>query len=245
SMADMLNAAVKDGRFDVFLMAYNFIQEDLGAEVIKNCMKEGIGVSLMKVNPVGKYYVIRDRIKKLEEEGKKVHPLYREGIVRFKHQMEMAEPFVKKYNLTRPEEVRDAAIRFVLSDTGVGTVCCSMRNFDHIDSYIGLSGQALTTEDVTKLSGFKEGPGIFYCRQGCNQCESVCPSELRISDMMRYNHYYDAHQREKYAMKKYLSLKGKDASLCVDCEGYCESSCSYGLPVQGLLSMVHENLSLA
>jgi len=245
SMADMLNAAVKDGRFDVFLMAYNFIQEDLGAEVIKNCMKEGIGVSLMKVNPVGKYYTIRDRIKKLEEEGKKVHPLYKEGIVRFKRQMEMAESFVKKYNLTRPEEVRDAAIRFVLSNDGVGTVCCSMRNFDHIDSYIGLSGQTLTKADVTKLSGFREGPGIFYCRQGCNECESSCPEELKISDMMRYNHYFDAHNREKYAIKKYMALNGKDARLCAECEGYCESSCSYELPVQGLLSMVHKNLSLA
>ncbi len=245
SMSDMLNAAVEDGRFDVFLMAYNFIQEDLGAEVIEKCRKEGIGVTLMKVNPVGKYYAVRDRIKKLEEEGKKVHPLYKEGIVRFKRQMEMAESFIKKYDLNQPGEIRDAAIRFVLSNTGVGTVCCSMRNFDHLDSYIGLSGQKLTAVEEVKLSGYREGPGIYYCRQGCNECESVCPSHLRISDMMRYNHYFDAHGREKVAMGKYMALDKKDASLCAECSGYCESACPYGLPVQGLLSMVHKNLSLA
>ncbi len=243
-MATILNEAVKDGRFDLFLMAYNFIQEDLGAEVIENCKKENIGVTLMKVNPVGKYYVIRDRIKKMEEEGKKLHKLYREGIVRFKKKADLAEGFIKKYDLTNPKEISNGAVKFVLGNSNVSTVVCSMRNFDHIDEFISLSGTKLTEPEKKKLSLYKEGPGQLYCRHGCSECESSCPSELKISDIMRYNHYYDAHLREKYAIKKYLSLNGKDARLCADCEGYCESSCSYELPVQGLLSMAHNNLSL-
>lgn len=244
SMTTMLNAAVKDGRFDIFLMAYNFIQEDLGAEVIKNCTKEGIGVTLMKVNPVGKYYMVRDRIRKLEEEGKDVHPLYREGIVRFKKQADMAEGFIRKYDLTDPAKIRAGAIRFVLSNPGVHTVCCSMRSFDHIDEFISLSGQVLTDPERERLSQYKEGPGRLYCRHGCSECESSCPEKLQISDMMRYNHYFDAHNREKYAIQKYMSLNGKNASRCTACKGPCETACPYGLPVQGLLSMAHNNLSL-
>ncbi len=244
AMATILNEAVKDGRFDVFLMAYNFIQEDLGAEVIKNCTKENIGVTLMKVNPVGSYYKIRDTIKKLESKKKKVDPLYREGIVRFKKKAESAEEFIEKYDLKNPKEIKNAAIKYVLANKGVSAVACSMRNFDHIEEFLSLSGKVLTEPERKQLSYYREGPGQLYCRHGCNECESSCPSELKISDMMRYNHYFDAHNREKYAIKKYMALNGKDAGLCVDCEGYCESSCSYDLPVQGLLSMVHNNLSL-
>ncbi|MCK5222815.1 MAG: hypothetical protein KAR14_14605, partial [Candidatus Aminicenantes bacterium] len=244
TMATILNEAVKDGRFDVFLMAYNFIQEDLGAQVIENCIKEGIGVTLMKVNPVGSYYKIRDTIKKLESEGKKVHPLYREGIVRFKKKAESAEEFIEKYDLKNPKDIKNAAVKFVLSNKSVNTVACGMRNFDNVEEFLSLSGQVLTEPEKKQLSYYKEGPGQLYCRHGCNECESSCPEELKISDIMRYNHYYDAHLREKYAIKKYLSLNGKDARLCADCEGYCESSCSYELPVQGLLSMAHNNLSL-
>ncbi len=243
-MAAILNEAVKDGRFDIFLMAYNFIQEDLGAEVIKNCVKENIGVTLMKVNPVGKYYVIRDRIKKLEKEGKKVHPLYRKGIGRFKKKADEAEKFIKKYNLNNPRKIRNGAVRYVLGNKGVSSVVCTMQNFDLADEFIGISGTKLTLTESKTLLRYKEGPGRLYCRHGCNDCESSCPSGLKINDIMRYNHYYDAHNREKYAMKKYLELNGKDAGLCTECEGYCESSCSYGLPVQGILSMVHKNLSL-
>ena len=243
-MATILNEAVKDGRFDVFLMAYNFIQEDLGAEVIENCIKENIGVTLMKVNPVGKYYVISDRIKKLKAEGKKVHPLYLEGVVRFKKKAANAERFIKKYDLNDPNEISNGAIKFVLGNKGVSSVVCSMNNFDHIDKFVSLSGTKLSEPEKRKLSLYKEGPGQLYCRHGCSECESICPSGIKVSDIMRYNHYFDAHDRQKYAIRKYMSLNGKDAGLCVDCEGYCESSCTYDLPVQGLLSMAHKNLSL-
>ncbi len=209
AMATILNEAVKDGRFDVFLMAYNFIQEDLGAQVIDNCKKEGVGVTLMKVNPVGSYYKTRDAIKKLESENKKVHPLYREGIVRFKKRAESAEGFIKKYDLKNPREISDAAIKFVLSNKGVNAVCCAMRNFDHIDEFLGLSGKVLTEPERKKLSQYKEGPGQLYCRHGCNECEPSCPENLKISDMMRYNHYFDAHNREKYAIQKYMASKWK------------------------------------
>ena len=174
----------------------------------------------------------------------KVHPLYLEGVVRFKEKADKAESFIKKYDLNDPKEISDGAIKFVLGNKGVSSVVCSMNNFDHIDKFINLSGAKLSEPEKKKLSLYKVGPGQLYCRHGCSECESSCPSELKISDIMRYNHYFDAHDRQKYAIRKYMLLDGKDAGLCVDCEGYCESSCSYDLPVQGLLSMAHNNLSL-
>jgi ferredoxin len=61
---------------------------------------------------------------------------------------------------------------------------------------------------------------------------------------MRYNHYFAAQGKEKWAMKQYAQLPVK-ADLCENCTGICENSCPYGVPVHGLLDMAHKTLSLA
>ena len=62
---------------------------------------------------------------------------------------------------------------------------------------------------------------------------------------MRYHHYYTAQGKEKYALKKYHQLKSAKADLCMNCPGYCEKACSYGVPIQGMLIMAHHDLTLA
>ncbi|MCX6556419.1 MAG: aldo/keto reductase [Candidatus Aminicenantes bacterium] len=79
SMEKVLLAAAADGRFDVFLMAYNFLQREAGQKVLEACAAKKIGVTLMKVNPAGKYQGLKDRVEALKKEGKEVDPLYIEG----------------------------------------------------------------------------------------------------------------------------------------------------------------------
>lgn len=240
----VIGAAAEDGRFDVFLFVYNFIQKNSGEAILKICREKNIGTTLMKTNPVGGYNMIKEQMKALENEGKKVPPVYNMILPRYKLKADKADAFIKKYNLQNNNQIRDAAIRFVLSNPGVNAVCISYRNFDDVENYIRLSGSKMTDSDKAMLAAYKEGCGAFYCRHACGQCEPRCPHGVPVNTIMRYNHYFGAQRREKYAMLEYAKLNSSKADLCQDCEGYCETSCPYGVPIQGLLILAHNRLTL-
>jgi predicted aldo/keto reductase-like oxidoreductase len=244
SMEKILTAAAEDGRFDVFLLAYNFIQADNGKKVLELCKKKGIGTTIMKKNPIGSYYRIKQYIDRTKKAGKEPNKLYMASIDRFKKKADQGEWFVKKYNLQDQAEIRDAAIRWVLNDPNVNSVCCSIRNFDQIDQFLKLSGSNLSIYDKKKLAAYKEGLGDLYCRHACGECESDCPKGVQVNTIMRYHHYYAAQGKEKYALKKYALLKSPKADLCMNCQGYCERACPYGVPIQGLLNLAHHDLTL-
>jgi len=146
-MEKVLLAAADDGRFDVFLMAYNFLQEDQAERVLEVCKEKKIGTALMKSTPAHKYYGLKSRVEQLEKEKKEIHPLYKEGLVRFKGWLDRAEKFIKKYDLKSPEEIREASIRFVLDNPNVSTVCCSLKNYDELEQILPLSGSKLSDWD--------------------------------------------------------------------------------------------------
>ena len=143
SMDKVLLAATEDGRFDVFLLAYNFLQMDQAERVLEVCQQKKIGATLMKTTPVAKYYIIKSRVDQLEKEGKEVPAFYKDGLQRYKEKADRAEQFIKKYNLQNPEEIRAAAIKFVLSNPRVNTVCCSLQTYDEMERILALSGQKL------------------------------------------------------------------------------------------------------
>jgi Fe-S-cluster-containing dehydrogenase component len=62
---------------------------------------------------------------------------------------------------------------------------------------------------------------------------------------MRYNHYFEAQGREKYAMTQYAAIPGAKADSCLTCSGFCETACPYDVPIQGKLILAHHQLSLA
>ncbi len=245
SMETMLLAAVEDGRFDVFLLAYNFLQMDMGDKVLAACREKGVGTTLMKVNPVGNYLGIKTRIEQWREEGRDIHPLYIEGLERYSEKARLAEPFIDKYNLKKPEEIRAAAVRFCLANPDVNTVCLSIRNFADMEQMLALSGSVPAERDEILLGAFQEGCGQLYCRHACNTCEAYCPQQVPVNRILRYNHYFEAQGREKFAMSKYARLKNHNASACLQCSGVCEKHCPHQLPVQGMLSTAHLRLSLA
>lgn len=245
TMEKMLLAAANDGRFDVFLLAYNFLQMDQGERVLEVCKREKIGTVLMKTTPVAKYHILKSRVEQLEKEGKEIHPLYREGLVRFKNKADKAEQFIKKYDLKDPDETREAAIRFVLENPKVNTVCCSLRTYDEMERILRLSGSKLSDWDKQRLEAYKEGCGELYCRHACGVCEPRCPQSVPVNTIMRYYHYFIAQAREREAMLKYADIPGAKADTCRECPGYCEAACPYKVPIQGLLLLAHEQLSLA
>jgi len=244
-MGKVLLAAAEDGRFDVYLMTYNFLKQEQSEEVLKVCKEKGIGTTLMKTNPVGSYFGIKEAIARLEKEGKDVPEFYTKALAKFKTKYEEAEGFLKQYNLEDPAAIKEAALKFCLSNPHVNAICLSFRNFDDVDKYVKLSGTRLTPADETALSAYSRSFGQFYCRHACGLCETQCPHNVRVNTVMRFNHYFAAQGREKYAMERYASLQAGKADVCQNCTGHCESACPYNVPVRMLLSLAHRNLTLA
>ncbi|UCC39656.1 MAG: aldo/keto reductase [Candidatus Aminicenantes bacterium] len=245
TMEKVLLAAAEDGRFDVFLMAYNFLQMDQAEKVLEVCKDRKIGAALMKSTPIAIYYSLKSRLEQLEKEEKEIHPLYSSGLERYREKYDRAQDFIKKYNLQNQTEIRDAAVRFVLDNPNVNTVCCLPKTHDELEQFLLLSGTKLKDWDKAKLSAYREGCGELYCRHACGICEPQCPHTVPVNTIMRYNHYFMAQGREKEGMEKYAAIPGAKADKCGSCSGYCETACPYNVPIQGMLLLAHNQLSLA
>jgi aryl-alcohol dehydrogenase-like predicted oxidoreductase len=247
TMEEILLKAAEDGRFDVMLLVYNFLQPEAGEKILRACQEKNIGATLMKTNPVGRYQLLKDRVEALKKEGKEDSAQMKRLLDRLesaKKTADEAEWFIQKYNLTNPAEIRTAATRFGLSHPAVATVLARTNSFEDMDQFLKASGTTLSSKEFTKLEAYSQGPGKFYCRHACGLCETSCPHQVPVNTIMRYNHYFEAQGQEKYALGKYAALTTARADLCENCDGHCESHCVYGVPIQGLLILAHMNLSL-
>ena len=244
TMEKILLAAADDGRFDVFLMAYNFLKRDNAERVLEACGKKRIGVALMKTTPIAIYYNLKSRIEALEKEKKEINSLYADGLKRYKEKFDAAQEFIQTHDLKNPEEIREAAIRFVLGNPNVHTACCQTQTYDALNAAVKLSGTRLTVADNAKLDAYREGCGNLYCRHACGVCEPACPWGVPVNTILRYQHYFAAQRREKEAMGFYASIPGVRADICHDCSAPCEAACPYGVPVQGMLLVAHDALSM-
>ena len=244
SMDKILLAAVADGRFDVFLLAYNFLQMDGGEKVLQACQEKNIGAVIMKSTPVAKYYKIKASVEKMKEQGKEVNPFYKEGLERYEKMMAQAEGFLEKYDLKDPAEIKDAAIRFVLDNPKVSAVCCSLQTYEEAERALKLSGSTLSDMDKARLAQYEKAAGQLYCRHACGLCEPDCPHGVPVNTIMRYHHYFATQGREKEAMLNYDRIPGANASVCAGCPGHCESVCPHNIPIQGMLLLAHNQLTL-
>ena len=255
-MEKILLAAAEDGRFDVVLMAYNFLKDDRGERVLEVCSQKNIGTTLMKVNPIRSYNEMKEWFEKnllsksKEEREKQIRKAAEEGVSiedaerRMEKKVENAQEFIKRHNLKNDKEIRDAAIRFVLSNPNVNTVCYTLQNYSEAHEFLKLSGSRLTSRDKELLASYSRECGSLYCRHACGLCEPACPHQVPVNTIMRFDHYFVAQGREKHAMTEYAALESQKADRCQDCEGYCESACPYGVPVRFLLAAAHQTLTL-
>lgn len=245
SLDTILLSAVNDGRFDVILLAYNFANKDIAEKVLDACEQKNIGTIIMKSNPVQLFDVFGARRDKMIESGKEVD-MYTQGYYdKYKKMNDAAKSFFSSYGIKDEKEFRDAASRFVLSNAKAHTTIWDFQNFDEVERMIGLSGQKLTASDVNVLNGFEKHLGHTTCRMGCNDCEAACPQHIPINKILRYNYYFSVKKQEKRAMTKYAQMNlPKPSELCLDCEGHCETACSYGVWTRPLLAAARQNLEL-
>jgi len=243
-MEDVIMAAAEDGRFDVALFVYNFLQKDQGEQIIRACRARDMGVTLMKTDPINLYAGIRASLEQTEQRGRQVQESRRQIAREYEAYVSRAEAFKQEYGIQSESDARAAATKFVLNNPDVHSVCSTINTFDMLEAFVHLSGQKLSDEESALLNGYEDLLGQYYCRHACGVCEPSCPHQVPVNTIMRYNHYFEAHGREKLAMQKYVKLESPAVDHCMDCPGHCEGACPYGVPVRGLLANARRNLTL-
>lgn len=243
-MDGIIGLAAEDGRFDVVLFVYNYLQREMGENILKICQEKSIGTTLMKTNPVREYIEFKDLLDEIKESGREVPEWLVNRVALYKGRVDQSEDFKKKYNLKTYDQVRDAAVRFVLGHPGVNTVTFSFSTYDQLSAWAALSGTKLEESEAKMLADYKSASGGLYCRHACGECESFCPNRVPVNTIMRFNHYFRAQGRERDAIKMYADLAGSRADACTDCAGHCELACPHGVPIQGLLTLAHQTLTI-
>jgi len=244
SMETVLLAAAQDSRFDVFLLAHNFLKEDQSERVLEVCAQKKIGTTLMKTNPIRSYRLFQQwLINARTSKGEELDANDRKNLARFEAKVHNAQDFVKKHNLKNDKEIKDAALKFCLTNPHVNTVCLTVMSYEEAENALRLSGSCLEPGESSLLSAYREDCGGLYCRHACGVCEPACPHQVPVNTIMRYDHYFVSQGREKHAMAQYAALQ-LQADRCEGCAGYCELACPYGLPVKALLCSAHQTLAL-
>jgi uncharacterized protein len=245
TMEQIIGTAVEDGRFDFVLFVYNYLQKEMGENILKECAKKNIGTVLMKTDPFGGSYLsVLELVKNSINEKKPIPEYYKNIYDKIIDKQNKAESYLQKYQLFDNNARRLAAMSFVLNNPSVHSVLISFKSYDDINNYVKFSGSRLTSQSNSIIDSLGKTFSYLYCRHACGICESHCPFKVPINTIMRYNQYFMAQSREKYAIQKYHELTGAKSEMCVNCEGFCEAACPYGVSIHALLTVAHNNLYL-
>ncbi|OQX84407.1 hypothetical protein B6D60_09440, partial [candidate division KSB1 bacterium 4484_87] len=258
SMSKVLCAAAEDGRFDLMLVALNFMNEEEGKKVIVACKKNNVGVTAMKTAPGILSAPNFDPENLTSDQQKYIERIMKRGksrdtaLKRLKRRLsgqqktaDKSKPFIEKFGIKTKEQLQDKSIQWVISNPDVHTACISFSSFEMIDRIIPLSGTKLSAADWKLLDEIKFAYNDQYCRHGCTACADDCPYSVPVSTIMRYAYYFEMQGNEKLAMEKYHRLGTLNASHCFTCDAPCLSSCPYGVNIPAQLAAAHSLLSLA
>ncbi|KPJ95338.1 MAG: hypothetical protein AMS18_03050 [Gemmatimonas sp. SG8_17] len=256
-MADVLCAAVEDGRFDVLLFVYNFLNHSEGDRIIAAAKANNVGTTAMKTAP-GKLRaepfdpdnlseVFQQYLTAMMRTGSSRAAALRELRTYSDAQNEFVartQVFAERYGIENEEALQLASIQWVLQNPDMHTACISAWNFDFIDKIVALSGTRLTAPAEELLQEAGSALENQYCRHGCVECMDSCPFGVPVSKIMRFAYYFEGQGQERHAMSKYAALDGSGAEPCKDCAGLCTGACRYGLNIQANMLHVHDLLTL-
>jgi len=258
SMGDLLSAAAEDGRFDMMLLVYNFLNHEEGDRILAACKANNVGTTAMKTSPGSLQYEPVDPENLSAEQEQYIQRFTGRGqsreaamerlqgqAERQKDTYDKTRPFADQYGIQTQDQLRLGSIHWVLQNPDMHTACISFTEFDLVDKVVPLSGTRLTPPEERMLSQIGLSLDNQYCRHGCFECVEKCPQDVPVSTIMRYAYYYQGQGQEKFAMSKYAALEGRGASPCLDCEGQCAGACPHGLDIQTSMLQVHDLLTLA
>ena len=256
SMEKVLCAAAEDGRFDLMLLVYNFMNKEAGNNILKACKKNDVGTTAMKTSPGVLNFEPVDSDNLTKSQEKIVQRLMdikgysRERAIRGmrnsvndKEELKKIKKFAKKYELDSELEFYKTSIKWVISNPDMHTACISFNNFKQLNTLLPLSGTELSYLEKKSLDEYNRIFNSEYCRHGCNECFQECANKVSVSRVMRYAYYFQCQDREKEAMTKYDKLDQK-AENCFACDAPCISACPYDVDVPLNMIKAHDLLSL-
>jgi uncharacterized protein len=223
-LIECLDHAIDSGNFDVILCAYNFGQDPRFYQRFLN-----------DFDMVARQPDLPRVIDKARQRGV--------GVVVMKTLMGA------RLNDMRPYEhggatFAQAAFRWVLSNGNVDGLIVSMTSREAIDEYLGASGsRAVGKEDLPLLRQYAQMRGASYCKHACNACESACPADVAIADVMRTRMYALDYGDLRMARDEY-SMIVPNAEACLSCTAKpCSNACPHGLKIDSLTAPTHRLLS--
>ena len=243
----ILNRAIDVGFYDVLLLVYNYVQSEMGENILKRCKENDIGTTIMKTDPFGgAYQWMKSNMEAILNEGRELPPHLARLRERYEDKHKLAAPFLEKYGIKGEDSLRDSAFRFVLNNPDVHSVLATIQSFEDIDKFVRLSGQRFDLADKQNLSFGSGNIEQYYCRHACGICEPACPHNVPLNTIMRYNNYFIAQKRVKESMSMYHRLNDMTARHCINCTTHpCQSACPFGVQIHELLLSAHSNLSIS
>jgi aryl-alcohol dehydrogenase-like predicted oxidoreductase len=262
NMEEVLGAAAEDGRFDLMLMAYNFMNRERGNSVLAACKRNNVGTTAMKTKPgtmkiepfdpenpsPGWARYIKRQLtagEKHEDVIQEIQEWVQEGIAKSEKAFAAARPFMEEQGVADREGLAMAAVQWVLSNPSMHTTCISCQDFDTIDRFLPLSGTTMKQAQLLALDHYRVAASSLYCRHACTYCSGACPQAVPVSTVMRYAYYFTEQAREKHAMTEYRGLGFGNELPCESCNGPCAGACPFGVNIKANVLAAHNLLTLA
>mgnify|MGYP000500527199 CR=1 FL=1 len=140
------------------------------------------------------------------------------------------------------ETPAQVCLRYVLTNSYVTCAIPGMMRQEELDEnvQVGKNPRPLTQEETGTLMGWVGEVGKGFCRN-CGYC-LPCPEKIPISDIFRFEGYYERYGLKTWARDQYLALpvNTEACSLC----NQCLSRCPYGVPIPKRLNEIHQLLGL-
>ena len=100
---------------------------------------------------------------------------------------------------------KQAALKWVLANPKLSNLVISIASRRQVDEYVAASGTPLDDQDVALLDEYSRRHSREVCRF-CNACESSCPDDVRIADVLRFSMYFHEYGQEQRALESYARL---------------------------------------
>ncbi len=261
AMDTVLMKAVDDGRFDIMLLSYGFVNKDEGERVLKACKTKNVGTTIMKSatglleipvldvdNPSeaiqGWFDYLEGEGATREEAIERIGKYLKEQKPEHEKALAASKPFIEKHGAKTQDELDIKSYQWVLRNADAHTICPSMPNFDRLDKFLPLTGTQLSSAGLRFLDEYANVYRSRNCIVGCTDCYSACDQQVPVSTILRYAYYYRKLGRQKHAMRKYAKLAQAQAGVCLGCTAPCIDACPHGVQVQAQLFEAHGLLTL-
>lgn len=150
TMEQIICKAADSGLFDVVMFVYNYVQTEMGENILKECAKKNIGTTLMKIDPFGGVLLsIVDSVNSYIKDNKPVPENYQKIYDKVLEKQARAEPFLQKFGYSSDDDLREVAVGFALNHPSVHSALITFRNFTDVTDYLNLSGSRLTEKNVS------------------------------------------------------------------------------------------------